>query len=71
MFGSLLIADTVDSTGDSTGGQGVKFPDGDWAAVATLRKFYALRLQSGVCNIFFQFMNEVKKSMHVYKAYNK
>jgi hypothetical protein len=43
-------------------GKGVEFRNGDWAAVATLRKCYALRLQRDVCNFFFQFMNEIKKS---------
>jgi hypothetical protein len=33
-------------------GKGVEFPNGDLAAVATLRKFYALLLQRDVCNIF-------------------
>jgi hypothetical protein len=32
-------------------GKGMQFPNGDSAAVATLRKFYAIRLQRDVCNI--------------------
>jgi hypothetical protein len=50
MPGSLLIADIVDwhsftglGRGDSTG-KGMEFPKDNWAAVATLRKCYALRL---------------------------
>jgi hypothetical protein len=72
MPGSLLIADTVDvhsftglGRGHSTGGQGGGVSNGDWAAVATLRKCYALRLQRDVCNIF-KFMNEVKCQCRMY-----
>jgi hypothetical protein len=53
-------------------GKGVEFRNGDSAAVATLRKCYALRLQRDVCNICFQFMNKVKKPVQgIYKAYSK